>query len=105
MAPGRSTDPSRSLATPLRRARFILAIVVATALVLSAPFIVSDNYGTRSSTVIAIDCEDRARMIERSFDPQGHATGDVDIEFALSAASAPLPGGESRLPRTDRRTA
>lgn len=39
MAPGRSTDPSRSLATPLRRARFILAIVVATALVLSAPFI------------------------------------------------------------------
>ena len=72
---------------------------------LSAPFIVSDNYGTRSSTVIAIDCEDRARMIERSFDPQGHATGDVDVEFALSAASAPLPGGESRLPRTDRRTA
>jgi len=39
MAPGRSTDPSRSLGTPLRRARFILAIVVATALVLSAPFI------------------------------------------------------------------
>src|SRR4026208_1523333 len=39
MAPGRSTDPSRSVGTPLRRARFILAIVVATALVLSAPFI------------------------------------------------------------------
>lgn len=37
---------------------------------LSAPFIVSPEYGTRCSTVVMIDGE--ARLSERRFDPAGH---------------------------------
>ena len=38
---------------------------------LSAPFIVSDGYGTRCSTVFTIDRAGHARFHERTFDPQG----------------------------------
>ena len=36
---------------------------------LSSPFIVSENYGTRCSTVFTIDRAGHARFHERSFDP------------------------------------
>jgi uncharacterized protein with NRDE domain len=52
---------------------------------LSAPFIVSDSYGTRCSTLVAISRDGTARFIERSFDPAGRATGEVDLRFTLSA--------------------
>ena len=52
---------------------------------LSAPFIVSDSYGTRCSTLLTIGRDGAARFIERSFDPDGRATGDVDIRFAVGA--------------------
>ena len=66
--------------------------------VLSAPFIVSDEYGTRSSTVLAVTHEGEARFIERSFDPAGRATGEVDFGFQVSAAGAPSHEGQSRRP-------
>jgi uncharacterized protein with NRDE domain len=50
---------------------------------LSSPFIVSRDYGTRCSTVLAIDGEGAARFVERSFDPAGGATGEVDVRFTL----------------------
>lgn len=52
---------------------------------LSAPFIVSPEYGTRCSTVLAIDYEGVARFIERSFDPAGRMTVVVDERFQVAA--------------------
>jgi uncharacterized protein with NRDE domain len=53
--------------------------------VLSAPFIVSADYGTRCSTVLAIGRDGGARFVERSFDALGNATGDVAFEFDVLA--------------------
>jgi uncharacterized protein with NRDE domain len=52
---------------------------------LSAPFITSARYGTRSSTVLAIERDGAARFVERSFAPDGSMTGEVDERFALEA--------------------
>lgn len=52
---------------------------------LSSPFIVSERYGTRCSTVFTIDHHGCARFQERTFDPAGTAHGDVLHEFALAA--------------------
>jgi uncharacterized protein with NRDE domain len=46
---------------------------------LSSAFIVGENYGTRASTVILVDHEDRTLIAERRFGPDG------------------VPGGETRL--------
>jgi uncharacterized protein with NRDE domain len=50
---------------------------------LSAPFIVSDDYGTRCSTVFTIDRHGHAHFHERSFDPRGEPTGDAVSDFGL----------------------
>lgn len=47
----------------------------------SAPFIVSDTYGTRCSTLLAISRDGATRFIERSFDAAGVLTGEVAFEF------------------------
>ncbi len=52
---------------------------------LSSPFIVGDSYGTRSSTVLLVSRTGEAEFIERSFDPQGSAVGEVRFRFALGA--------------------
>lgn len=54
---------------------------------LSAPFIVGTDYGTRCSTVLTITVEGDAHWIERSFDSAGHATGDVEHRFAVSVGT------------------
>lgn len=48
---------------------------------LSAPFVLNPGYGTRCSTVLAVDFDGRGRMLERSFDPSGAQTGEVELEF------------------------
>ena len=50
---------------------------------LSAPFIVSDVYGTRSSTVLTIDRDGSAHFAERSFDPGGAPNGQVEHRFRI----------------------
>ncbi len=50
---------------------------------LSSPFIVSPDYGTRCSTIVTVEHDGAARFIERSFDPDGHATGEIDVRFAI----------------------
>lgn len=50
---------------------------------LSAPFIVSDGYGTRCSTVFTIDRAGHARFHERSFAANGDMTGETSEEFAV----------------------
>ncbi|HUD30402.1 MAG TPA: NRDE family protein [Novosphingobium sp.] len=44
-------------------------------------FIRDDVYGTRCSTVIAVDRRGRGTIVERSFDPQGRHSGEVRMEF------------------------
>ena len=53
---------------------------------LSSTFIVDAQYGTRCSTVLMIDVGGHVRFVERSFDAEGHMTGEVAHEFALGAA-------------------
>jgi len=55
---------------------------------LSSPFIVGDTYGTRSSTVLLIDRLGVAHFIERTFDPQGQATGEVRFDFSIADGRA-----------------
>ena len=49
----------------------------------SAAFIVDPVYGTRSSTLLAVTHEGDATFVERSFDAQGDATGEVTERYAL----------------------
>ena len=51
---------------------------------LSAPFIVSEGYGTRASTVLLIDREGKALFEERSFVQGGRASGRQ--QFSLNLA-------------------
>lgn len=48
-------------------------------------FIRNTVYGTRCSTVIAIDIEGAGTIIERSYDPEGRATGEVLLTFRWPA--------------------
>jgi uncharacterized protein with NRDE domain len=50
---------------------------------LSAPFIVSGDYGTRCSTVLAITHDGDARLVERSFDATGNAMGEAEFNFEI----------------------
>jgi len=52
--------------------------------VLSPPFIVTDEYGTRCSTVLTIDRDGGARFVERRFDSSGRLTGESDEAFTLA---------------------
>lgn len=51
---------------------------------LSAPFIVSDDYGTRCATVVAITRRGDARFVERTFDAQGHVRDEAAFEFEIA---------------------
>lgn len=64
---------------------------------LSAPFIVSASYGTRSSTVITIDTAGEACFVERSFDPRGVMTGEAVHRFAIDRSQP-----RSQAPRAAR---
>lgn len=61
---------------------------------LSAAFVASDSYGTRSSTVLLVGRDGTVQFVERSFGPRGAPDGQVTYEFTLSE---PLAHRESRL--------
>jgi len=48
---------------------------------LSAPFIVNERYGTRSSTVVLIGYDGGVEMTEQRYDPQGRVIGRTRFEF------------------------
>ncbi|MVW80009.1 NRDE family protein [Bordetella sp. 02P26C-1] len=52
---------------------------------LSSPFIVSPDYGTRASTVLALHADGRGELHERQFNAAGEAVGDSDLTFAWRA--------------------
>ena len=49
---------------------------------LTAPFIVSDTYGTRCSTALLFANDGRVDFCERRFDPGGTASGDSNFSFS-----------------------
>jgi uncharacterized protein with NRDE domain len=55
---------------------------------LSSPFIVSDDYGTRCSTLLAISRDGEAQFVERSFSPSGDVTGEVAFGFRVEPVRA-----------------
>jgi uncharacterized protein with NRDE domain len=55
---------------------------------LSAPFIVGNDYGTRCSTIVAIGREGDVQFIERTFIASGAPDGEVAFRFRLEAAPA-----------------
>ena len=54
---------------------------------LSSPFIVDPEYGTRSSTLLLIDIFGDAHFVERSFDAAGRAVGEAAFAFRVGAAA------------------
>jgi uncharacterized protein with NRDE domain len=71
---------------------------------LSSPFIVSDAYGTRCSTLVALGRDGEARFVERSFDSAGQPTGEVAFRFTLdqsarSITRCAMPASSNALPR------
>jgi uncharacterized protein with NRDE domain len=52
---------------------------------LSAPFIVSAEYGTRASTVLLVDRSGDVRFVERRYDAAGTCTGETDQQFRVEA--------------------
>lgn len=52
---------------------------------LSAAFIASSSYGTRSSTVLLVGRDGGVVLVERSFGPNGVPAGDVRHEFQVSS--------------------
>jgi len=50
---------------------------------LSAPFIVSADYGTRCSTVLVVRRDGTVGLHERTFDASGAPTGRTDVSFPL----------------------
>ncbi len=71
---------------------------------LSSPFIVSETYGTRCSTLVALTRTGEVEFVERSFDPQGSACGEVAYGYALdpstsSIARCAMPASSNTSPR------
>lgn len=56
--------------------------------VLASIFIRGSSYGTRCSTVLLIDQDERLTFHERRYDANGAASGDTRIEFDLPGATA-----------------
>jgi len=52
----------------------------------SSPFIIGDNYGTRSSTVLLMDRLGGVAFVERTFDPHGQPIGEVRHAFSVAPA-------------------
>lgn len=48
---------------------------------LTAPFVLNPGYGTRCSTVVAVDHAGRGQIIERRFDPAGSVTSETSLAF------------------------
>lgn len=55
----------------------------------ASPIFIRDSlYGTRCSTIVAIDTAGQGQIIERRFDATGHATGDTLIDFRFPPAQS-----------------
>ena len=76
-----ATVSDRGLATPQELDRHGLAGEMDQRL--SAQFIVNPQYGTRSTTTLWLDAEDRVHWRELSFAGDGRETGRVELDFSM----------------------
>lgn len=60
-----------------------------TARAIAAPFVLTEAYGTRCSTVVLIDTNGKVDVYERRFDSKGETTGETHIEFTSYGDSDP----------------
>ena len=70
-------DGARGPATEVRDQRLPFDVAHA----ITAPFIVTPDYGTRCSTVVRAESSGRWHFLERRFGPEGTATGDSQFSF------------------------
>jgi uncharacterized protein with NRDE domain len=56
----------------------------------ATPFLVGQRFGTRASTVIAVDHRGQCRFVERRFTHGGEPAGETVAEFAIGA-DTPVP--------------
>ena len=49
--------------------------------ILSAPFVLHPEYGTRCSTVVLLESSGRLYLAERRFDPRGEPVGETEFEL------------------------
>lgn len=56
---------------------------------ITAPFIVSPEYGTRSTTALTWSHDNQLRIREARFDAAGHSLGETSFEFDVVQAGAP----------------
>ena len=54
----------------------------------SSLFQLNPSWGTRSSTVVLVDSAGRTRFLERTYDPAGKTTGEVEFEFEVRGSTA-----------------
>ncbi|MDQ2915964.1 MAG: NRDE family protein [Pseudomonadota bacterium] len=57
---------------------------------LSSPFIVSEGYGTRCATLVALSRDGGAQFVERSFDASGATTGEVAFRFDIDHTASSI---------------
>ena len=62
---------------------------------LSSPFIIGENYGTRSSTVLLMDRVGGVIFIERTFDAAGESVGEVRFDFTAGKALEVTPASDA----------
>jgi uncharacterized protein with NRDE domain len=60
--------------------------------VLSSPFVLHHGFGTRSSTLVAIEPSGACYVAERRFDPSGARSGET--EYRLQPGEWPVPSAE-----------
>lgn len=59
--------------------------------VLSSPFVLHESYGTRCSTVLAIEPSGALYLAERRFDPSGACIGETQYRLAPGEWAKPAP--------------
>jgi uncharacterized protein with NRDE domain len=70
-------DGERGPASEVREERLPFEVAHA----ITAPFIVTPDYGTRCSTVVRAESSGQWHFLERRFGPEGAATGDSQFSF------------------------
>jgi uncharacterized protein with NRDE domain len=61
------------------------------------PFVLGEDFGTRSSTLILVDADDRCQVIERRYDAAGRQTGESSECFGIVVPGlATAPGARGR---------
>ena len=70
-------EPADEIGTPARD------LPAPTARAVSAPFVVTPEFGTRCSTILVLDANGEMQVRERRFDADGRLTGESAVEFRV----------------------